>query len=438
MIPVQQASLSALEAYFAARTLSPTEICDAYLARVEAHDPQIRAFVHIDRAGARAAAEASTARYRAGTPLSPLDGMPIAVKANIAVENLPLHAGIAAWRSRVAPKDAACIGKLRTQGAVILGLLNMHEAAFGGTTDNTAFGRTENPWSRGRTAGGSSGGSAASVAAGFCAAALGTDTLGSVRIPSAYCGIFGHKPACGTMNLEGIVPLCARYDQLGTHTRSIADTAILFHALSGLPIMKTQAVGKIAVLRTNDQVDIEPVLLASLDRAAAQAERAGYKMENMHIADLDYSRLRRLALLVVEAEAQLFYNETMKAQPEDFSEGLRRMLGWAAAQPASRLHAARVELAEFAKDFAAILAPFTAILAPVTPQQAFRWTDPVPANQADLTALASIAGLPALAMPAGSAFGLPLAVQLIATTDETLLSTAARITLQETAACAFP
>jgi aspartyl-tRNA(Asn)/glutamyl-tRNA(Gln) amidotransferase subunit A len=129
--------------------------------------------------------------------LSLFDGVPIAIKANIAVKGLPWHGGIEAYRDRIAERDAVSVQALRLAGAVIVGVLNMHEAALGATNDNLAFGRCHNPYRHGFTPGGSSGGSAVAVAAGLCAAALGTDTLGSVRIPAGYCGVFGCKPTHG-------------------------------------------------------------------------------------------------------------------------------------------------------------------------------------------------------------------------------------------------
>ena len=177
------------------------QAADVYLGRIERLNSLWRTPSCSWIARARfAEAAASTARWAAGAPLSPLDGVAIGIKANIAVRGLPWHAGVAAYRERIAHEDADCVMALRKSGAVILGVLNMHEAALGATTDNIAFGRCHNPYRHDFTPGGSSGGSAAAVSGGLCAAALGTDTLGSVRIPAAYCGVFGHMPPRGRLS----------------------------------------------------------------------------------------------------------------------------------------------------------------------------------------------------------------------------------------------
>ncbi|MDP9102540.1 MAG: amidase, partial [Pseudomonadota bacterium] len=189
--PIMAAGIAGLRALYADRAVTPVEATDAYLSRIRGLDGALGAFVHVDAEGAHAAAHASAERWRTGKALSPIDGAPIAVKANIAVRGFPWHAGIEAYRTRIAEEDAECIRALRAAGAVILGLTNMHEGAFGATTDNPTFGRTHNPWRHGTTAGGSSGGSGAAVAAGLCAGALGSDTLGSVRIPASFTGTYG-------------------------------------------------------------------------------------------------------------------------------------------------------------------------------------------------------------------------------------------------------
>ena len=155
--PIIAAGIAGLRALYADRAVTPVEAVDAYLSRIGGLDGGLGAFVHVDAVGARAAAHASSERWRKGRILSPIDGAPIAVKANIAVAGLPWHGGVGAYRERLAEADAECVSRLRAAGAVILGLTNMHEGAFGATTDNPWFGRTHNPWRHGVTAGGSSG-----------------------------------------------------------------------------------------------------------------------------------------------------------------------------------------------------------------------------------------------------------------------------------------
>jgi len=164
-----------------------------YRARIAEHNPNLNTFVDM-------------------TDEIQGDGLCWGAKSNIAVEGLPLTAGCEAYRDRLADKSAAVIERIHSSGGTVLGTVNMHEGALGATTDNEAFGRTQNPWRPGLTPGGSSGGSGAAVAAGLCDVALGTDTMGSVRIPAAYCGVQGHKPTSGLVPDDGVVPLSTTLD----------------------------------------------------------------------------------------------------------------------------------------------------------------------------------------------------------------------------------
>jgi len=421
---ITRAGVSCLAAMFASLACSPSEVCEHYLLEITARDGAIGAFVHLDAEAALASAHASTERWCRNAPRSPLDGVPIGIKANIALAGLPWHAGIAAYRQRLATADAACVARLRAAGAVFLGLLNMDEAALGGVTDNARFGRTQNPWRHGYTAGGSSGGGAAAVAGGLCAAALGTDTLGSVRIPASYCGVFGHKPATNTVPLAGIVPLSPSYDQIGVQARSVADCAALLGPIMGDPLNYGRPGGRVAVLQLDGQVDVEPAQLATLAAAAARAERTGLIVEKLRLADFDYALVRKLALLVVEVEAEQQHAQALRTQPEGFSTPLRAMLHWGASVPAARMAQARQTLQAAADTMRRRFAPFAAVLAPTTPQAAFAWSSPVPKNQADLTVLANITGLAAMAVPAGMAEGLPLSFQIIGANEASVFSLA--------------
>ena len=173
-----------------------------YRHRIEALDARIHAFVDL-------------------TQEQPRDGLAWAAKSNIAVQGLPVTAGCEAYRSRISEADAEVIKRIRASGGTLLGTVNMHEGALGATTDNETYGRTKNPWNTDYTPGGSSGGSGAAVAAGLCDVALGTDTMGSVRIPAAYCGVQGHKPTYGLVPETGVVPLSTTLDHVGPLARDV-------------------------------------------------------------------------------------------------------------------------------------------------------------------------------------------------------------------------
>ncbi|MGB8436452.1 MAG: amidase, partial [Burkholderiales bacterium] len=212
--------IAAFQARRVRGTSCAQDLVASRLRDIEAMNPRLNAFVCIDAAGAQAAARSSDERWHRGASWGPLDGIPLAVKDNIDVAGLPAAAGIGAFKARIAQRDATCIARLRERGAVFLGKTLMDEAALGALGDNSVFGRCHNPRALDHTAGGSSSGSAAAVAAGLCIAALGTDTLGSVRIPASYCGIVGFVPSTGRVDSTGVLPLAPSLDRIGVLART--------------------------------------------------------------------------------------------------------------------------------------------------------------------------------------------------------------------------
>jgi aspartyl-tRNA(Asn)/glutamyl-tRNA(Gln) amidotransferase subunit A len=403
---------------------------ETYLARIARLNPDLNAFVCVDAACAREAARQSASRLAAGGALSPIDGMGVAIKANIAAAGLPFHAGIGAFRDRIAERDAACVARLREGGAIILGTTNMDEAAFGATTDNPLFGRTQNPRRHGTTAGGSSGGAAAAVAAGLCVAALGTDTLGSVRIPASYCGIFGHKPRHGRIDNTGVVPLAPACDQVGILAENLFTLTAVLAWLT--PDFATADIAA-PVLGVLDPagIDIAPEVAACVAAVARNAARQGMRVTNMPKLPQDFRALRQAALLVTSIEAAHVHADELTRNPQAFSEKFRALLAWGESH-AARLDAARHYVAQARADITALFAAYDAVLMPTTPQPAFPFAADPPRNQADFTLLANIAGLAATAFPAGmNADGLPLSVQLVAKNDEACLAIAARLAKKE-------
>jgi aspartyl-tRNA(Asn)/glutamyl-tRNA(Gln) amidotransferase subunit A len=385
----------------------PAKDCSSTIARL---NPGLNAFVTL-------AANAAGA------------GMPIGIKANIAVAGLPHHAGIAAYRNIIAARDAACVARLRTAGAIILGLLNMDEAAFGGTTDNPHFGRTINPRRAGFTAGGSSGGAGAAAASGMCVAALGTDTLGSVRIPASYCGVIGHVPAPGLIPVDGVIPLVPQWDRVGILARDVDTIETVLAQMTAEHVPRNIPMpGPIGVLDIAG-LDIAPAVAAALARTAEAAARAGLRVEPFAWPGHDYQAVRHAALLLLELEASRIHAAALASNPEGFSPHLRQLLAWAAAQPAQRRETAHARLAATRAAFLRAIVPYQAVLMPTTPQPAFAFGPPPPKNQADFTMLANIAGLAATAFPAGlDDDGLPVSVQAIAASDAVCLALARRVT----------
>jgi aspartyl-tRNA(Asn)/glutamyl-tRNA(Gln) amidotransferase subunit A len=431
--PIIQAGIAGLADLYAERAVTPVEACESYLSRIERLDRGLGAFVAVDAERARAAAHASAERWRSGEPLSVVDGAPIAVKANIAVEGLPWDAGMGAYRERRAEADAAAVARLRAAGAVILGTVNMHEAAFGGITDNPWFGRTHNPWAHDHTPGGSSGGSAAATAAGLCAGALGTDTLGSVRIPSALCGVFGHKPTLGLIPTDGVVALSWTLDHVGVHARSAEDCARLLAAASGAEPELAEEIARpasaealkaapIAMLEWSG-LEVTPEVRRAFDATVAAARAAGLEVEPLTLEGYDFGDRSDL-WLVCSAEARVEHAEALAARPESFSPELMQRLELARTHTAADLAAAYRQLAATAEAVRAQLSPFAAILTPAVPSATLPFGDPNTARTG-FTALANILGLPATVFPVDlNREGRPLAVQALAWDDDTALGLA--------------
>jgi aspartyl-tRNA(Asn)/glutamyl-tRNA(Gln) amidotransferase subunit A len=426
--PVVAAGVAGLVALYAKGAVRPVDVVELYLARIARHNPTLNAFVELDADAARRDAAASSERWAHGAPLSPIDGVPIAVKANIAVAGLAWTAGIGAYRHQLALEDAACVTALRAAGAVILGTLNMHEAALGATNDNPWFGRCENPHRPGFTPGGSSGGSAAAVAAGLCAAALGTDTMGSVRLPSSYCGVVGYKPALGAISTQGVIALSWTLDHVGVHARGVAD-AVLVAQAAGVAVTPAKPDPRpLAALDFTDVVAVEASVASGFSSVLAAITSEGVTTAPLRLDDLDLGVLRRLGLLLSEVEGFVEHEAALSLRPEGFSEGLRRLLAWGAACPAPALARAHRRLRRTADLVRDRLAGHAGLLTPTTPQTAFSFDAPVPSNQADFTALGNILGAPAFALPSGlSAEGLPLSIQLIGLDEANVQVLAARL-----------
>src|SRR5579864_3792486 len=215
------------------RKVSPVELTHACLAQIEKLNPALNAFITVTAESATAEARAAEAEIQRGKWRGPLHGIPIALKDLFDTAGVRTTAGSGVFKDRVPEQDAEVVRRLKSAGAVLLGKLNMHEFAYGGTSVATYFGAVHNPWNLDRIAGGSSGGSAAAVAAGLCYGALGSDTGGSVRQPAAYCGIAGLKPTYGRVSTRGAVPLSWSLDHVGPMCRTVGDVALLLQGIAG-------------------------------------------------------------------------------------------------------------------------------------------------------------------------------------------------------------
>jgi aspartyl-tRNA(Asn)/glutamyl-tRNA(Gln) amidotransferase subunit A len=397
---------------------SVVAVVEATLAEIDRRDPVLRSFIEVDRDNARAAAGESDRRFAEGSARA-LEGVTIAVKSNIAVAGLEWNAGMGLRRGIVADRDAPVVAQLRAAGAVILGTLAMHEAALGATTDNVWFGTALNPLGEGRTPGGSSGGSGAAAAAGFCHVALGTDTLGSVRIPAAYCGVYGLKPTNGALDDTGLVPLSRSLDCIGPLAQSLDDLAAVWGVMGGTA--GEPALPRLVLLDGLGGAKCEPAVLKAYHRALDAFRDLDHAL--LRLGDL--SAIRTAGLVQSAREMSAWLGEDRTAKADLLSKDLRWLLDYA-----DRATADPALLAATATAVRDAIGTDGVLLLPTAPQVAFAQGTRAPANQADFTALANIAGLPALSVPAGhDADGMPVAVQLVgpAGSETALIALARRL-----------
>ena len=283
-----------LAADIAARRVSPVEVIDAVIAKVNAQEPHLNAFVTTCFDEARLAAEAADKAIRSGHAVGPFHGMPIALKDLIEMEGRIITGGSKVWAARRAARTATLARKLIDAGMIVIGKTHTVEFAFGGWGTNQHMGTPRNPWdmSTHRVPGGSSSGSAVAVAARMVPWAIGTDTGGSVRIPSSYCGVTGLKTTIGRISCHGVLPLTPTLDTPGPITRSVEDAALLYQLLQGEDPLDRLTIGqpgaapmaalkrgvrglRLARIPEGERAGVAPEMLAAYDQALETLARAG-------------------------------------------------------------------------------------------------------------------------------------------------------------------
>jgi aspartyl-tRNA(Asn)/glutamyl-tRNA(Gln) amidotransferase subunit A len=407
---------------YRAGELSPVAVATRSLDQAEATQPTLNAFITILRESALAAAKASEERWRRGQPLGPLDGIPVAVKDLIHIAGAPTTSASKIMAGYVAAEDAPVIQRLKAAGAILIGKTNLHEFAYGGTGDVSAYGPSRNPRNPEHMTGGSSSGSGAAVAAGICPIALGTDTAGSVRIPSALCGIVGLKATYGRVPTAGVIPLSWSLDHVGPMAATVADAALALSVMSGVAMPALEpftARLKIGVSRE--------LFFQRLDaEVRSLVEDAIGDFGEVHETPIPHIRQASAAqALITASEARAFHKRWLATRADAYDWSVRNRLeaaadvGGADYVQACRLRGLLIqEMSAALADVDVLAMPTVAIPAPKLGQREVRLED----GPADAVALMvrntgpiNFTGFPAITVPCGStSAGLPVGLQLVA------------------------
>ena len=410
---LHELSAADLVAGYRARAFTPTEVVDALAARIEAHDGPLGAFTTLclDRARAEAAAFEPGDRR-------PLAGVPFAAKDLYDTGGVRTTYGSAMFADHVPERDAAAVAAVRAAGGILVGKTQTHEFAWGITSINQTMGSARNPWDPGRVAGGSSGGSAVALAARFVPLALGSDTGGSIRIPTAFCGVAGLKPTYGRIRTAGLWPLAPSLDHAGPMARTPADLALLLGAMEGRdPVPVPRGLGKVTIATCPD-LQLAPATLAvgrALGASIDKLKHLGARVEERRLdgaadAFATFTALQRAEALVVHHDAGLYPDRAAQ-----YGTDVRGRLAKAREVAAvDYMHAAtareqlRARLGEMLRDGALLLTPVSGVVAP-TPDDTAKLRDAV----MPYTTPQNLTGFPACAVRAGfDENGLPTAVQI--------------------------
>jgi aspartyl-tRNA(Asn)/glutamyl-tRNA(Gln) amidotransferase subunit A len=406
------ASLSVVEAArrIADGALSPSVLLEDCLQRIATRDGSVRAWVSVDEAGARATARERTEEARAGRRRGPLHGVPVGIKDIFHVAGMTTTCGAAPAFHTTATADAASVARLRAAGAVVLGKVHTTEFAYFEPAP------TRNPWNPAHTPGGSSSGSAAAVAARMAPLALGTQTVGSVLRPAAYCGVVGFKGTYDLIPTEGVVPLAWSFDHVGVFARRVADVAL------AVEVLAARAPGALAP--RPPRLAVAPELLeratpevATLIRATAERfARAGATVREVTLP-ASFADVHAAGRSVLEVEAAAYHEELYRAHAAQYRPRTRELIAAGLGRPAvAYARAQRARLA-FRRDVMPLLAAHDALLSPTAPSPAPEGLGAT--GDPWFCAPWSFAGVPAISLPIGvSPLGLPHAIQLVGAADE--------------------
>jgi Asp-tRNA(Asn)/Glu-tRNA(Gln) amidotransferase A subunit family amidase len=444
------------------KDISPVELVEAHLAKIERLNPKLNAFVHVDSARARRAARAAETavsdRKTSGSALGPLHGVPISIKSSLEVAGLRCESGTRLRAGFVATQDAPIVTRLKNAGAIVLGVTNTPELLMAWETDNLLYGRTHSPWDLERTPGGSSGGEAAAIAAGMSAGGVGSDGGGSIRVPAHFSGICGLKPTPGRIPTTGHYPASggpfALIGVVGPMARTVADLKLLFEVMQGPDDGDTCAAPvplrwpseeeakklRVGYFEDDGRTPVTPETRTAVRTAAEALRRVGFQVEPFRPAGLEEARELWTKFFVVSGG--MLIRPMFRAREDDLSPILKQFLEWSAAEPplpSETLLDAWIRRDSLRAEFLAQTRKYPILICPAAAIPAFchgerRWqiegTTLSYLDAWSYTEWFNLLGNPAAVAPVGrSPEGLPIGVQIVGRPweDEQVLTVASAL-----------
>jgi len=422
-------SITELSRLIQNRDITVTELTHDILDRIKKLNRRLNAYITVNPE-AESIAYQMDEHIKAGTETGPLHGIPIAIKDMIYTKDMQTTMGSKIYEHFIPNKDATVVKRLKKAGAIIIGKTNTHQFAYGPTGDRSYYGAMRNPYNTEKMAGGSSRGSASAVATGLCSGALGTDTSGSIRIPSSFCGLVGMKPTDGLLPLDGIYPLATSLDAVGPMTKTTQDSALLMNVLKGDNGFDNDIGKKVVDITVGIPY---PFFLEGLNQEVAthlqtvieHLKEGGITLKDIYIPEVD--RIWHAQKTIIAYESYQLHKDNLTKFPADWDEEVKKRLQKSEKTADEYWQALKIQqkskhtFKKAMKDVDALLTPTSPILTPDINQRIMRHTDmdgkntmiDVSSSITRLTVIANIVGLPGLTIPSGfSRLGMPLGVQL--------------------------
>lgn len=431
-------SIGELAPLIESKSVSPVEVIESVMDQIKLKNNKLNAYTEIFEEEARSIAKQAEKDILSGGYIGPLHGIPIATKANLYIKDKKINIGSKIHKDFIPNYNATVIHKLREEGSILTGILNMHEFAYGFTTDNPYYGTCRNPWDLDKIPGGSSGGSASAVSADMTIASLGSETGGSLRAPASFCGIVSIKPTYGRVSKYGCFPMAWTLDHVGPMTKTVEDSAILLQAMAGYdekdPSTATVPVDDYrsclnkdisgTVIGINEEYlfsNVDQEVEALVWSAIKQLEQMGAKVELINFSTLDNALFAMM--MTMASEATTIHHENLIKRPQDFGIEVRTELQFGETISAVDYLQAQQLRRQIIQEFNDIFKKVDVIVGPTLPFTA----SPVKSDFATLNGekvkLAehvsrfirptTLAGIPAMTVPCGLSKGLPVGMQIL-------------------------